>query len=95
MISERIASSVASAAGVADDVGIAGAQAEDFPDIEPRVHAGEDGQPPERRGGQLRAVEQFGVARVLGEHPSEFAAAVGHPVSGRGRTAASASVRAG
>ena len=37
------------AAGVADDVGVAAAQAEDVLDRQPRVHAGEDGELPAGR----------------------------------------------
>ena len=65
MTSERSASSLREAAGVADDVGITRAQPEDVLDGEPRVHAGEDSQLAAGRQGQLRAVELRDVALVL------------------------------
>ena len=62
------------AAGVADDVGVAGPQAERLLDVEPRVHAGDDRETAERRGRQRRPVERLGVALVLGKDPAELAA---------------------
>ena len=61
------------AARVADDVGVAGPQPERLLDVEPGVHAGEDRQPGQRRGGQRRAVERLDVAAVLGQDPAVFA----------------------
>ena len=66
-------SSVTRPAGVADDVGVAGPQAERVLDVEPGVHAGDDGQARQRRGRQRRAVERLGVALVLAHGASELA----------------------
>ena len=61
------------AARVADDVRVADAQAERLLDVEPRIHAGDDRDAPERRRGQGRSIERLGIALVLGEDPREFA----------------------
>jgi hypothetical protein len=67
--SERIASSVARAAGVADHLGIAFGKAGVFGGVEPGVHAGEDGETPRGRHGELALVaETGGISLVGGEH---------------------------
>ena len=71
------------AAGVADDVGVAGPQAERLLDIEARVHAGDDDQPRQRRGGQRGSVERLGIASVLGEQARELGDAGPPRSSGR------------
>src|SRR4051794_24774921 len=82
-------------AGVPDDVGVAGTKAERFLDVEPRVHAGNDGDATQRRGGQRRAVERLGVTLVLRKDPAELAAVSHRPaVSRPGRTGASTNARA-
>ena len=64
-------------AGVADDVRFPGPEPEGGLDVEPRVHARDDGQTPQRGGRQCRAVERLGVAVVLGQQPVELAP-IGH-----------------
>ena len=55
------------AAGVADDVRLAGSEAEDLLDGEARVHAGDDGEPARRLSRPPRPVERRGVGGVLRE----------------------------
>ena len=71
------------AAGVADDVGVAGPQAERLLDVEPGVHAGDDREPGQRRGGQRRAVERLGVALVLREEPLVLDRRIAGPLDGQ------------
>ena len=63
--SERIASSVAIATRVADDVGVAGPQAERVLDVEPRVHAGEDREAGDGAAVRAERSKTCGVALVL------------------------------
>ncbi len=49
------------AAGVADDVRVAGLQAEQVLDVEPRVHARDDRDPPRRREREIGLVERLGI----------------------------------
>ena len=74
------------AAGVPDDVGVARSQAKYLLDGQPRVHAGDDGQPPSGRSGERGSIESFCVSPVRGEGALELAwtwrghGLVGHPI---------------
>src|SRR3954447_12471304 len=72
------------AAGISDDVRIAGSEAERLLDVQPRVHARDDRDPAQRRGGQRGPIERLRVALVLGQDPVELGA-VAHPFEIRSR----------
>ena len=69
-MSERIDVVGHEAAGVPDDVRVAGPQPECLLDVQPCVHAGDDRRDPDSgRRGQRGPVERFRVALVLAQQP--------------------------